>query len=86
MDQLHLIRVWCGPVCKLLSKVEASERKTEFIPIPLPEPLVKIEEDVVEEMSSDSKLVWRYPQAMQKGSLILIWLLLNVENCLGVDG
>ena len=50
---------WCGPVGKLLSKVETMERKTEFMPIPLLEPLIYIQEDIAKEMSADDILAWR---------------------------
>src|SRR6218665_146772 len=45
---------WCSTVGKLLSKVETLERKTEFEPNPLIEPLVDITENIASQMSTDS--------------------------------
>src|SRR6218665_3878915 len=60
---------WCGTVGKLLSKVETLERKTEFEPIPLIEPLVDISENIASQLSTDSIVAWRYLHAILKGKL-----------------
>jgi hypothetical protein len=45
---------WSGTVGGLLSKVEIFDKKHEFEPIPLLEPLVAISEDILKKMSTDS--------------------------------
>ena len=45
------------------------ERNTEFEPIPLLEPLVCINEDIVNKMSTDSMSAWKYLQAVVKGKI-----------------
>lgn len=60
---------WSGTVGKLFSKVENLERKTEFEPIPLLEPLVDITEDVLSKMSTDSVVAWKYLNAIVTGKL-----------------
>ena len=46
---------WSGRVGKLLSSmVDTMKQNTEFEPIPLLEPLVRINEDIVSIMSTDS--------------------------------
>ena len=55
------------------------ERNTEFEPIPLLEPLVYINEDIVNKMSTDSMPASKYLQAVVKAKLTLKLLILNVE-------
>ena len=49
---------------KLLKVVENLEKKTQFEPIPLLEPLVDIPTDITDRMSTDSKNSWKLLQAV----------------------
>ena len=60
---------WRSRVGKLLSLVDTTERNTEFKLIPLLEPLVHINENIVSKMSTDSMVARKYLQAVVKGKI-----------------
>lgn len=60
---------WSGTVGKLLANVDTLDRKTDFEPIPLLEPLVDISEDILKQMSTDSVVAWKILHSIVKGKL-----------------